>query len=165
MAVTLRLIIRCVADYFGTMELELKSERRQHHKSRQRQAYYFLARDLTGMSLPRIGAALGGRDHTTVIYHLKEIDALMANDASVRALMKELKTVVLMSAAALERLGVNAGADLDPVEIAGRLMNTPLGRLQISTEELQALGHAVLNMHDTIAAYAMNETKETLNGR
>lgn len=164
MAISLRLIVKCVAEYFGTSEIELRSERRPRHLTRQRQAYYWLARELTGRSTTVIGRAMGARDHTTVIYHLKEMDQIVAGDASVRTLLEELKLIVIAADKALERLGIVAPGDLDPVEIAERLMNTPLARLHISTEELQALGAAVLNMHETIVSFGTADINASSNG-
>lgn len=164
MAISLRLILKCVSEYFGTSETELKSERRPRHLTRQRQAYYWLARELTGRSTTVIGRALGARDHTTVIHHLKEIDLILKEDRSVRALLQELALIVHAADGALKRLGIEGPGDLDAVAIADRLMNTPLARLHVSTEELQALGAAVLNMHETIVSFGMAETKTALNG-
>lgn len=150
MAITCRLILRCVAEHFGSSVLELTSERRPRHLTRQRQAYCWLARELTGRSLPVIARALGGRDHTTIHHYLRQIEYIAAADMSVRLLLNTLKTEVLAAEAVLKRLGVAVPTELDPVELADRLMNTPLNRLHISTDELQILGHAVLNMQETI---------------
>jgi len=54
----------------------------------------YLARQETVASLPEIGAALGGRDHTTVLYGVKKIEGLIEQDSTLRreisAIQKEL---------------------------------------------------------------------------
>jgi len=60
-------IQKTVADYFSIRVADLKSKRRNRQIARPRQIAMALAKELTSMSLPDIGDAFGGRDHTTVI--------------------------------------------------------------------------------------------------
>jgi chromosomal replication initiator protein len=50
----------------------------------------YLARELTDSSLPKIGKAFGGRDHTTVMHATSKIAALMVEDRSVYNLVQDL---------------------------------------------------------------------------
>jgi chromosomal replication initiator protein len=66
-------IQRTVADYFGMDPDDMKAETRHRAVSHPRQIAMFLARELTGHSLPQIGKFFGGRDHTTVIHAVRTI--------------------------------------------------------------------------------------------
>jgi chromosomal replication initiator protein len=50
----------------------------------------YLCRDLTELSLPKIGDEFGGRDHTTVIHAINKIEEDIKNDAEVRRIIQEL---------------------------------------------------------------------------
>lgn len=55
-----------------------------------RHAGIWLARQLTGPSLPAIARQFGGRDHTTILYALRRVETRMAEDASYRAWLDQL---------------------------------------------------------------------------
>src|SRR5690554_2910224 len=65
--VTIEGIMEIVADYYSIKVSELKSKRRTRNITFPRQVAMYLVRQLTDRSLPEIGEAFGGRDHTTVI--------------------------------------------------------------------------------------------------
>ena len=71
-------IIKQTAEYFGLSIDELNSKSRTRTLVTARQIAMYLLRELTDMSLPKIGAELGGRDHTTVIHADRKIRELMA---------------------------------------------------------------------------------------
>jgi chromosomal replication initiator protein len=81
-------IQKTVAEYFKIRISDLSSKNRKQTVTRPRQIAMSLARELTSQSFPEIGAAFGGRDHTTVINackritELKEADRKMAEDYS-----------------------------------------------------------------------------------
>ncbi len=77
-------IQKTVADYFGIRVSELKSKRRNRQIARPRQIAMALAKELTSMSLPDIGDAFGGRDHTTVIHACKKVDELVKTDNKIK---------------------------------------------------------------------------------
>jgi hypothetical protein len=60
-----------VADYYGLQIKDLLSKRRTRSLARPRQMAMALAKELTEHSLPEIGDAFGGRDHTTVLHACK----------------------------------------------------------------------------------------------
>ena len=66
--VTIGNIQRVVADYYHIKLSDLLSKRRNRSITRPRQMAMALAKELTNHSLPEIGEAFGGRDHTTVIH-------------------------------------------------------------------------------------------------
>jgi Bacterial dnaA protein helix-turn-helix len=69
-----------VADRLGVTVFDLLSRRRARKIARPRQIAMWLARHTTPCSLPEIGRAFGGRDHTTVMHAIARIDGLMAAD-------------------------------------------------------------------------------------
>lgn len=77
------MIQQLVADYYKVSVAELCSKRRHRQIVRPRQMAMLLMKELTDHSLPEIGNAFGGRDHTTVLYSCKTIDKLKATDAKV----------------------------------------------------------------------------------
>ena len=92
---TLELIQKTVADYFKIKVAEMYSQKRTRAIARPRQVAMSLARDLTHHSLPEIGEAFGGRDHTTVLHACRTIADLRSKDAQlnndVHVLMQSLK--------------------------------------------------------------------------
>lgn len=84
--VTLESIQKTVAEYFKVRVSELLSKKRTRSIARPRQIAMALAKELTNHSLPEIGEAFGGRDHTTVLHacrkvaELKETDTRIAED-------------------------------------------------------------------------------------
>lgn len=71
-------IVRVVADYFKLSQEELFGKSRSQAIVVARQIAMFLCREKTSMSLPKIGALFGGRDHTTVMYAVKKVGDLMS---------------------------------------------------------------------------------------
>jgi chromosomal replication initiator protein len=74
--VTIENIQKTVAEYFKVRVADLLSERRNRSIARPRQVAMALAKELTSHSLPEIGDAFGGRDHTTVIHACRRIKEL-----------------------------------------------------------------------------------------
>jgi chromosomal replication initiator protein len=82
--VTIENIQKTVADYFKVRMSELLSERRSRSLARPRQIAMALAKELTAHSLPEIGGAFGGRDHTTVMHACKRVKELQESEPRVR---------------------------------------------------------------------------------
>jgi chromosomal replication initiator protein len=74
--VTIENIQKTVADYFKVRMADMLSKRRSRSVARPRQVAMALAKELTSHSLPEIGDAFGGRDHTTVLHACKRIKEL-----------------------------------------------------------------------------------------
>ena len=74
--VTIENIQKTVADYYKVRLVDLLSQRRSRSVARPRQVAMALAKELTSHSLPEIGDAFGGRDHTTVLHACKRIKEL-----------------------------------------------------------------------------------------
>ena len=69
-------IQRVVAEYYKTKHADMLSKRRTRTVARPRQMAMCLSKDLTNHSLPEIGDAFGGRDHTTVLHACRKIGEL-----------------------------------------------------------------------------------------
>jgi len=84
-------IIDAVARYFDLKPDEFKSKKRNRDISFPRQIAMFLCRELTDMSLPKIGDEFGGRDHTTVIHAFDKIMTDIESSAEIRRTVEELR--------------------------------------------------------------------------
>jgi chromosomal replication initiator protein len=78
-------IQKTVADYYRIKPIDLLSKKRTRAIARPRQIAMSLARELTQLSLPEIGAAFGGRDHTTVLHACKTVEELKNLDQAIGA--------------------------------------------------------------------------------
>lgn len=74
--VTIENIQKTVAEYYKIRVADLLSKRRSRSVARPRQMAMALAKELTNHSLPEIGDAFGGRDHTTVLHACRKIESL-----------------------------------------------------------------------------------------
>lgn len=83
-------IQRIVAEYYKIKLTELLSKRRSRSIARPRQVAMALSKELTNHSLPEIGNAFGGRDHTTVLHACRKIAELKESDADIREDYKNL---------------------------------------------------------------------------
>lgn len=83
-------IQRVVAEYYKIKVSDLLSKRRSRSVARPRQVGMFLAKELTNHSLPEIGDAFGGRDHTTVLHACRKIKSLREESADIREDVKNL---------------------------------------------------------------------------
>src|SRR5574344_2847280 len=88
--VTIDNIQKTVAEYYKIKVADLLSKRRSRSVARPRQLAMALAKELTNHSLPEIGDAFGGRDHTTVLHACRKIAELRESDADIREDYKNL---------------------------------------------------------------------------
>jgi len=92
--VTIQNIQKTVAEYFKMRIADLHSKRRNRQITRPRQMAMALAKELTSMSLPEIGDAFGGRDHTTVLHAQRKVQELITTDARVREDYQSLQRIL-----------------------------------------------------------------------
>ena len=83
-AVTVPNIQKMVADYYQVRLSDLLSKRRVRSLARPRQVAMALSKELTDHSLPEIGEAFGGRDHTTVLHACRTIRGFCEKDVRMR---------------------------------------------------------------------------------
>jgi len=82
--ITIENIQKTVCEYYKIRMAELLSKRRPRSIARPRQMAMALCKDLTQHSLPEIGDAFGGRDHTTVLHACRKIEELCDTDGRLR---------------------------------------------------------------------------------
>jgi chromosomal replication initiator protein len=90
-AITIDDIISHSAKAFNIKPADIKSKKKHKQFALPRQVAMYLARELTELSYPEIGAALGGKDHSTVIYGTRKIEKKMELDHSLRNMVEGLK--------------------------------------------------------------------------
>jgi len=83
-------IQRTVAEYYKIKLADLLSKRRSRSVARPRQVAMALAKELTNHSLPEIGDAFGGRDHTTVLHACRKVKSLQEESSDIREDYKNL---------------------------------------------------------------------------
>ena len=76
-------IQKLVADYYKLKVSEMYSKKRSRVVARPRQIAMALAKEVTSMSLPDIGDAFGGRDHTTVLHACRKVAELRSTNADI----------------------------------------------------------------------------------
>ena len=91
-------VIEAVCSYYSVTYAELSSANRSRSITYPRQIAMYLARTETDVSLPQIGAALGGRDHTTVMHGHNKIERLLERDNDVRRDVLEIKATLYETA-------------------------------------------------------------------
>ena len=80
--ITMDSVQKCVADYYKLKVSDMFSKKRTRSIARPRQMAMALSKELTNHSLPDIGDAYGGRDHTTVLHACRKIAELRATDTN-----------------------------------------------------------------------------------
>ena len=96
--ITAEQIMAATADYFGVSIEDLRGHSRSRVLVNARQVAMYLCRELTDLSLPRIGQAFGGRDHTTVMHADRKIRQQMAERRSLYNQIAELTNRIKQSA-------------------------------------------------------------------
>ena len=89
--VTPEVVIQVVSDAFGVAPAALTGERRDGATALARHVAMYLMREASGVSLADIGAALGGRDHSTVRHGCEKIAGLVPQDEQLRRQVAELR--------------------------------------------------------------------------
>ena len=95
---TVEQIMDVVSEYFGVSVDDLRGQSRSRVLVNARQVAMYLCRELTDMSLPRIGQAFGGRDHTTVMHADRKIRQMMAERRTLFNQIAELTNRIKQSA-------------------------------------------------------------------
>ena len=89
--VTIDEIQRAVVEHYAIRMSDMQSARRARSIARPRQVAMYLAKQLTPRSLPEIGKKFGGRDHTTVMHAVRQIEKLVAEDRSLADDVQQLR--------------------------------------------------------------------------
>lgn len=87
-------IMKTVAEYYKIKVSELLSKRRSRSVARPRQVAMALCKELTNHSLPEIGEAFGGRDHTTVLHACRQVKSLRSTNADMEEDLSNLSRIL-----------------------------------------------------------------------
>src|SRR6187399_1105008 len=79
-AITIEMIQKTIADYYGMRVQDLKSKNNSKSVALPRQICMYLCKKVTGMSLPQIGREFGNKHHTTVLHSVHKIEELRLQD-------------------------------------------------------------------------------------
>ena len=93
--IDLPLIKNTVCSYFGINVSDMDSSKRTKNLAHPRQVAMYLCRELTELSLPKIGENFGNRDHTTVLHACDKITKEMQTDDNLRKTISELKSSIM----------------------------------------------------------------------
>ena len=91
--ITPDLIIDCVADYYSLSSAMLRGNSRKKEIALARHVAVYLTREMTGLSLPRIGDAFG-RDHSTIINSCDKVSKMLDEGGEMKAAIADLKKII-----------------------------------------------------------------------
>lgn len=92
--ITADVVIGAVADYYGISAEDITGSSRRREVATPRQVAMFLSRDMAGLSLPQIGQAFGGRDHSTVLYSCNLVQKNIKDSVDTANLIEDIRRLI-----------------------------------------------------------------------
>lgn len=92
--VSVEMVQKIVCDFYNIALTDIQGKRRNKNIVTARQVAMFIARRLTQMSLPEIGNAFGGKDHTTVLHSCKKIETEITTNNALKNVIMDLTTTL-----------------------------------------------------------------------
>ena len=90
-------IVAHVGGYYDVEPEDIRSQKRGRNYTTARQVAMYLIRSMTTLSQDEIGDYFNGRDHSTVIYSLRQIESRMREDSTLAETVREIKTNISSS--------------------------------------------------------------------
>lgn len=92
--ISVEMVQKTVADYYKLSINDLRAKKRNQNIVVPRQIAMYLSRQLANLSLPEIGNAFGGKDHTTVLHSCRKIESLITTDNNIKNIVNNLITTL-----------------------------------------------------------------------
>ncbi len=92
--ISVEMVQKIVAEYYKVPVNELRAKKRNQNIVVPRQVAMYLSRQLANLSLPEIGNAFGGKDHTTVLHSCRKIEELVNSDKNFKNAIYDLTTAL-----------------------------------------------------------------------
>ncbi len=143
MEIQIKTLVDIVGEYYGISQADILSDRRTKDFVRGRHVVAWLAATRTSKSLPAIGRCLGGRDHTSILHARNKIERLRQEDRRLARELAEIIELVEVVEASLKQLRIDVAPDIDPLDVARRVVARPGLAASITVNEIQALASYV----------------------
>lgn len=92
--ITPEIVKKYICKHFNIKQADLESSKRSRNLAFPRQIAMYICREMTSLSLPKIGEAFGNRDHTTVLHACEKISGEMRSNDSLRDIIKEIEKAI-----------------------------------------------------------------------
>jgi hypothetical protein len=143
-------ITAVVSRYYGVAEVDIRGGRRMAGFIFPRHAAFYLATRRFEFSTPTVGAWFGGRDHTSVLHARDKLDALIAAEPELGALMDQFEIASIAHARLRQQGLVRFSAEVNPARVAARVVaGGHRAALGVSVDEITAMAEALSRLGET----------------
>jgi hypothetical protein len=153
--ITVRSVIAATAAHYGIESGELLSERRHRPLVRRRQVGMYISTRLTMASMPMIGRAFGGRDHTTVLHAQQVVEALIGRGGEIADDVETIASAVVATAT-IGRLRPGLAVDTDPLRLAMEIVAGGADAMVVSAIDLMAIARCLLGYGIRLGAVSVD---------